>query len=220
MVESLLGNALPICRVVSSSISNDWIMSVKEAINHRRGSYQDPQSENSAPKGEEGVVEIMLSEKLYKKLETEADKMGVSVEELITDILSRTLNVPLDPGDRVEFHLKLCKKYLHESEELLAKGDYAQASERAWRAAMQIVKAVAAREGRGLRSHGELHREVARIAAETGDEEVRMLWQSAGMLHQNFYENWLPREMVEGNIKDVKRFVEKLRKILEKTTTP
>jgi PaREP1/PaREP8 domain containing family protein len=67
---------------------------------------------------------------------------------------------------------------------------------------------------------GELHREVVKIAAETGDEEVRMLWQSAGMLHQNFYENWLPREMVEGNIKDVKRFVEKLRKILEKTTTP
>ena len=165
-------------------------------------------------------MEIMLSEKLSKKLEAEADKMGVSVEELITDILSRTLNVPLDPGDRVEFHLRLCEKYLHESEELLARGNYVQASERAWRAAMQIVKALAAREGRGLRSHGELHREVARIAAETGDEEVRMLWQSAGMLHQNFYENWLPREMVEGNIKDVKRFVEKLRKILEKTTTP
>jgi hypothetical protein len=37
------------------------------------------------------------------------------------------------------------------------------------------VKAVAAREDRELRSHGELHREVTRIAAETRDEEVRML---------------------------------------------
>jgi len=78
----------------------------------------------------------------------------VSPEELITDILSRTLNVPLDPGDRVEFHLKLCKKYLHESEELLAKGDYAQASERAWRAAMQIAKAVAARKVGSLGAMG------------------------------------------------------------------
>ena len=97
------------------------------------------------------LVEIMLSEKLYKKLETETDKMGVSVEEFITDALSRTLNVLLDPGDRVEFHLRLCEKYLHESEELLAGGNYVQASERAWRAAVQIVKAVAAREGRELR---------------------------------------------------------------------
>jgi hypothetical protein len=35
------------------------------------------------------------------------------------------------------------------------------------------------------------------------------------MLHQNFYENWLPPEMVEGNVKDVKKFVEKLRQLLK-----
>jgi len=190
-------------------------MSVKEAIDHRRGSYQDPQSENSTPKGEEGVVEIMLSEKLYKKLETEADKMGVSVEELITNILSRTLNVPLDPGDRVEFHLKLCKKYLHESEELLAKGDYAQASERAWRAAMQIVKAVAAREGRELRSHAELWRFVDEVAGRLSDVELRRLWRTANVLHQNFYENWMPPSDVRYAIEDVKEFVGKLRKLLQ-----
>jgi metal-responsive CopG/Arc/MetJ family transcriptional regulator len=35
------------------------------------------------------------------------------------------------------------------------------------------------------------------------------------MLHQNFYENCLPPEMVEGNIKDVKKLVEKLRRLLK-----
>jgi len=35
------------------------------------------------------------------------------------------------------------------------------------------------------------------------------------MLHQNFYENWLPPEMVKGNIEDVKKFVGKLRQLLK-----
>ncbi len=78
------------------------------------------------------MAEVMLSEKLYRVLEAEAGKMGVSVEELIIDILSRALNTPLDPRDRAEFHLRLCEKYLRESEELLARGDYAQASGKAW----------------------------------------------------------------------------------------
>ena len=165
-------------------------------------------------------LELLLPRKIVERLREEAERTGASEEELLVNVLSERFGEKLDPDTEVEMHLRLSEKELMEAEEFLRKGDLVQASEKAWGAAAQIVKAVAAREGRELRSHGELHREVARIAAETGDEEVRMLWQSAGMLHQNFYENWLPREMVEGNIKDVKRFVEKLRKILEKTTTP
>ncbi len=201
--------------MVSGSTSNDWVMSVKEAINHRRDNYQDPCIENPTPKGEEGVVEIMLGEKLYKKLETETDKMGVSVEEFITDILSRTLNVPLDPGDRVEFHLRLCEKYLHESEELLARGNYVQASEKAWRAAVQIVKALAAREGRELRGYAELWRFVDEVAGRLNDVELRRLWRTANVLHQNFYENWMPPGDVRYAMEDVKEFVGKLRKLLQ-----
>jgi len=37
-----------------------------------------------------------------------------------------------------------------------AKGDYVQASEKAWGAAAQIVKAVAAKAGKELRSRGDL----------------------------------------------------------------
>ena len=54
------------------------------------------------------------------------------------------------------------------------------------------------------------------LTKESRDPEVRRLWQSAVSLHQNFYENWLPPEMVEGNVDDVKRFIEKLRKMLKK----
>jgi hypothetical protein len=45
-----------------------------------------------------------------------------------------------------------------------------------------------------------------------GGYEKGLLWQSAIALHQNFYENWLPPEMVEKNVEDVKKFVNKLRR--------
>jgi len=159
-------------------------------------------------------LELFLPKRIAERLKKKSEKTGASEEELLVQVLSEKFGERIDPASEVEMHLRLSEKELMEAEELLRKGDYVQASEKAWGSAAQMVKAVAAREGRTLRSHGELHREVARIVKETGDEELRRLWQSAGMLHQNFYENWLPREMVEGNISDVKRFVEKLRQLL------
>ena len=125
------------------------------------------------------------------------------------------LNTPLDPRDSVEFHLRLCEKYFRESEELLAKGDYAQTSEKAWGAAAQIVKAVAAREGREPRDHAELCKFVDELAKRLNDIELRRLWRTANALHQNFYENWMPPDDVKYAIEDVKEFIEKLRKLLQ-----
>jgi hypothetical protein len=160
-------------------------------------------------------LELVLPKRIEERLKEESRRTGASEEELIVEALSKMFGEPLNPEARVEIHLKLSEKYMMEAEEFLRRRDLVQASEKAWRAASQIVKALAAREGRELRSHGELHRQAAKIAGETGDEEIRILWQSAGMLHQNFYENWLPPEMVEGNIKDVKKLVEKLRHLLK-----
>ena len=80
-------------------------------------------------------------------------KTGVSEEELMLEALSKILNEPLDPETGVETHLKLSEKYMKDAEEFLAKKDYVQASEKAWGAAAQIVKALAAKEGKELRSH-------------------------------------------------------------------
>lgn len=159
-------------------------------------------------------LELFLPKRIAERLKKESERTETSEEELLVEVLSERFSEHIDPASEVEMHLRLSEKELMEAEEFLRKGDYVQASEKAWGAAAQMVKAVAAREGRTIRSHGELHGEVARIVKETGDEELRRLWQSAWMLHQNFYENWLPREMVEGNIGDVKRFIEKLRQFL------
>ncbi len=85
--------------------------------------------------------------------------------------------------------MRLCEKYLSEAEEFLAKKDYVQASEKAWGAASQIVKALAAKEGEELRSHASLWEYVDRLAEKLRDVELRRLWRTASVLHQNFYEN-------------------------------
>jgi len=136
--------------------------------------------------------------------------------ERVATHLHRYLNtVSLSSAEKAKHRLKLSEKYLAEAEEFLKRGDYVQASEKGWSAAAEIVKALAAREGRELRSRGELHKEIARLTIATGDDEVRRLWLSTAALHQNFYENWLPPEIVEKNIEDVKKLIEKLKKLLQ-----
>ena len=160
------------------------------------------------------VLNDLLSRKVYDRLREEARRLNISIEELVVDAVLKTLNISLDPNDMVEFHLRLSEKFLSEAEEFLRRGDYLQASEKGWGAATQIVKALAAKEGRELRSHGELHKEVVKIIKELGDDELRHLWQSAISLHQNFYEGWLPKELVEKDVEDIRKLVEKLRKHL------
>jgi len=96
-----------------------------------------------------------------------------------------------------------------EAKELLARGDFVQASEKARGAAAQAVKAVAARKGRVLRSH----RFVTSLVERLGDEELRRLWSAAGELHRNFYEAWLPPALVKGYVEDVDTFTVRLREV-------
>jgi len=44
------------------------------------------------------------------------------------------------PKTRAEVHLKLCERLLRESEELLAKKDYVQASEKFWRRPLRWLR--------------------------------------------------------------------------------
>ncbi|MDT7864506.1 MAG: PaREP1 family protein [Thermoproteota archaeon] len=155
-----------------------------------------------------------LSKKLFEKLREEALKKDISMEELVVEILSKALNHTLDPSEKVELHLKLAEKFLREAEELLAKGDYVQASEKGWGVAAQMVKAVAAKENLELRSHASLWEYIDKLAEKLQDVELRRLWWTANNLHQNFYENWMTPRDVKYAIEDVKKFVEKLKKLL------
>jgi len=91
----------------------------------------------------------------------------------------------------------------------LEKGDYVQASEKFWGAVAEVIKAIAAKREVDIRPHGEMHRFVTTLSKETEDSELLRYFSLAGALHQNFYENWLPPEMVVDPSRAVKSLVER-----------
>jgi len=117
--------------------------------------------------------------------------------------------------EKTRNYLKLNNKYLKEAEALISQGDYVQASEKFWGAAAEMVKAVAAKRGIELKSHGELHGFVTKLKKELGEPELTRLFGTAAALHQNFYEDWLPPETVVDYGEAVKELVDRLSKLVE-----
>jgi len=118
---------------------------------------------------------LMLPKKVEVKLRKESEKSGASIEEPALEALCRGLDEKMDPSDRAELYARLSEKYLKEADDLLAKGDYVQASEKLWGAAALMVKAVAASRGVSISSHGELfqlRQEAWRGGEEPGAQET------------------------------------------------
>ena len=96
----------------------------------------------------------------------------------------------------------------------LRDGDTRQASEKGWGAAAQIVNAVAAQRGWEHRGHRQLHAVVNSLRQETGNPDVRRLFDVAGFLHSNYYEDWVEPESISESLTDVERFMGLLEDLL------
>ena len=96
---------------------------------------------------------------------------------------------------------------LEQARQELARGDARQASEKAWGAAAQAVKAVAERRGWYHKSHAALFDAVNRLTEETGNNDFDGLFHYASSLHVNFYENWMNANMVRIGIEKVAQFI-------------
>jgi len=117
-------------------------------------------------------------------------------------------------SEKAEHYSNLLQKYFEEAESLLAKGDYAQAGEKLWGAAAEVVKVVAAKRGVELRTHGDLWEFVTKLRTELKDPELSRLFLQVNYLHQNFYEGILPPQAVMDGAEAVKEFIEKLEKTI------
>ncbi len=100
--------------------------------------------------------------------------------------------------------------YLTAARAYLTDGDLLQASEKGWGAAAEMVKAVAEARGWPHTTHRDLWRVVNRVAEEAGDRQMRVHFHTAGSLHMNFYEGWLPQEAVEDGLSQVEELLRKL----------
>lgn len=124
-------------------------------------------------------------------------------EELALEALYKGLNEEIVPSDKTEIYVRLSEKYLRDADDLLARGDYIQASEKLWGSAVLMVKAVAASRGTTISSHGELFSFVRKLGEEEREPELRRLFSVASTLHQNFYGNWLHEDVIKEYSEDV-----------------
>ncbi len=99
---------------------------------------------------------------------------------------------------------------LQQAGDELAAGDARQAAEKGWGAAAQAVKAVCEERGWPHHSHYLIRRAVSQLTEETGDRELRPLFNSAQNLHKNFYEDFYNVVEVGAGLDEVRLFVDKL----------
>jgi hypothetical protein len=107
-------------------------------------------------------------------------------------------------------------KYLADADKLLEAGDYSQASEKYWGAVAEIIKAVAATRGWRHSTHRELLNAVTHLAEEVNDREIARLFKLAESLHANFYENFMPAQVVSENAANVKALISRIRQQVER----
>ena len=117
--------------------------------------------------------------------------------------------------NRQEAYTEASRRFLNKAFDELAQGDVAQASEKGWGAAAQMVKAIAEQRGWTHSSHPSLRQVARRLAGETGDRQLFRLFRVASDLHTNFYENWDSPEDVQEGLHDVQLLLDKLEPLLE-----
>ena len=111
----------------------------------------------------------------------------------------------------VNKHIELNGKFLKDAKTLLDKHDYVQASEKLWGATAQVIKAIALKRGKRLRSHEAINTYIVELSKELNDKTLLVYFSVANSLHQNFYENWLAPETVIQDAKVIEKLIKKLR---------
>ena len=116
-----------------------------------------------------------------------------------------------------QHYTQASERFLMQARQELSAGDTAQASEKAWGATAQILKAIAEQRGWEHSRHRHLHQIASRLRAETGDGDIRRLFDAASALHENFYEDDTPPDQVAERLDDVEVRLDKLLPMLTGT---
>ena len=115
--------------------------------------------------------------------------------------------IPLEP------HTVHSQRLIEHAEEELAKGDRLQASEKAWGAVAHQLKVVADYRGWKYEGHAHVYRLIGNLAAEVDDpKDLLGLFESADVLHKNYYIDSIPIQKLEFRIDRIKELLEILKR--------
>jgi len=148
-------------------------------------------------------VSIVVRGRLAKRVREEAEKLGISIDEYLVELLSQGL----DPKDKAVEYIEAAEELLREAREELSKGNIRQAAEKLWGASALAVKAYAYwKEGKRLTSHGELWEYKRKLEEELG-EWVHDAWMNATSMHVCFYEGWCAEKDIVMAYKRVEKLI-------------
>ena len=123
-------------------------------------------------------------------------------------------SIPLD--EHAEEYRRSGRWLMDQAEWEFGQGDLIQASEKAWGAAAQFLKALAIQRGWRHGSHYLLKRTTDELTDETGNPEIESLFGIGERLHANFYEAFRTEGEVRADIDAMQRYI----RILEALPPP
>jgi uncharacterized protein (UPF0332 family) len=121
----------------------------------------------------------------------------------------------MDETDSFTEYSKQSHRLVQNAQKFLEKGDLDKASEFLWGGVAQAVKALAAKRGLMLKTHGELWEFMRELAMEINDPTLYEDFRTANYLHSNFYEVELGPHEILSAAEKVKRLVSHLFELAE-----
>ncbi|GAB6947435.1 PaREP1 family protein [Vulcanisaeta sp. JCM 16161] len=164
------------------------------------------------------VVSLELPRVIYEKVR----ERGLDIEDLVMYALMNAMQ--LDPGELARARLELADKYLSEAREYVGKGDAVQASEKAYKAVEECVKALAekfnipeyqeaVRSGRWFAYL--LGRAARTLSGKLGESRIVDAWSRAYDLHMwGFHEGKYGIDYVKVDMPLIEWFVNYTRQLV------
>ena len=112
---------------------------------------------------------------------------------------------------KLKRYIALHEKYLKESELFFKQKNYSQVSEKLWGAAATLTKAIAASRKKSINTHDGIGFYLATISTELKDKTILNIVSMANSMHQNFYEDNLPSEVIRRAYQKIKQFSNRMR---------
>lgn len=104
----------------------------------------------------------------------------------------------------------MVRHYSHNAEHYIKIKDFHKASEMMWGSLSCTLKAVAAKQGREIRSHGKLGAFARELSRNEKNKDILNAYSHASTLHQNFYESNLDENVIRTFIDDIRKIIGKL----------
>lgn len=120
-----------------------------------------------------------------------------------------SITEPPETGDVVADHSQRAGYFLRKGRQLLADGDFHQASEKGWGAAAHITKAIAAAHGWRYESHDEFDVVLDQASSLAENDRIHGLGNAAHYLHRNYYKrkSQLNPNRIQQNLDNVAQLI-------------